>query len=150
MGRNRRFFPLDARPPAGDSAAVKFLTLLIVLAVGCPALSQAGQADPSPAAIARWIQETPAAQIVDVRTKEEFATGHLAKAVLIPWTDKDFSERAKKQLDPAKPVLVYCKSGRRSTAAAGELEKLGFKTVRNLQGGITAWAAAGQPVVKPD
>ena len=100
--------------------------------------------------MARWIQETPSAQIVDVRTKEEFATGRLAKAVLIPWTDKDFSERVKKQLDPAKPVLVYCKSGRRSTAAAGELEKLGFKSVRNLQGGINAWTAAGQPVVKPD
>ena len=100
--------------------------------------------------MARWIQETPSAQIVDVRTKEEFATGRLAKAVLIPWTDKDFSERVKKQLDPAKPVLVYCKSGRRRTAAAGELEKLGFKSVRNLQGGINAWTAAGQPVVKPD
>lgn len=144
------FFPLDARPPAGDSAAVKFLTLLITLILGCPPLARAEQADQSPAAVARWIQETPAAQIVDVRTKEEFATGRLAKAVLIPWTDKDFSERAKKELDPAKPVLVYCRSGRRSTEAAAELAKLGFKSVRNLKGGITAWTGAGLPVVKPD
>lgn len=129
---------------------MKFLTLFISLIFGFPALARAEQADQSPAAMARWIQETPAAQIVDVRTKEEFATGRLAKAVLIPWTDKDFSARVKKELDPAKPVLVYCRSGRRSTEAAAELAKLGFKSVRNLKGGITAWTGAGLPVVKPD
>jgi rhodanese-related sulfurtransferase len=104
----------------------------------------------APEAASAWLAGAPAAQILDVRTKEEFAAGHLAKAVLIPWTNKDFPERAAKELDPAKPVLVYCRSGRRSTAAAEALSKLGFTEVRNLDGGILAWQKAGKSVTKPE
>ena len=53
-----------------------------------------------------WLAATPTAQILDVRTQEEFAEGHLAKATLIPWTDKNFADRAAKELDPRKPLLV--------------------------------------------
>jgi rhodanese-related sulfurtransferase len=103
----------------------------------------------SPAQAATWLTATPKAQILDVRTKEEFSEGHLAKAALIPWTDKDFTDRAAKELNPRKPVLVYCRSGRRSTEAAAALVKLGFSEVHNLAGGIVAWQKAGMPVNKP-
>ena len=69
----------------------------------------------------------------------------LPRRVLIPWTDKDFATRAAKELDPGKPVLVYCRSGRRSAEAAAALAKLGFTDVRNLEGGILAWEKAEQP-----
>ena len=98
----------------------------------------------TPEAAATWLGKSPAVQVLDVRTKEEFATGHLAKAELIPWTDKDFTERVAKELDSAKPVLVYCRSGRRSAAAAKVLAKLGFADIRNLDGGILAWQKAGE------
>ena len=54
----------------------------------------------TPAQAETWLAATPGVQVLDVRTKEEFAGGHLAKATLIPWTDKDFADRAAKQLDP--------------------------------------------------
>ena len=87
-------------------------------------------------------------QVLDVRTKEEFATGHLANATLIPWTDKNFTDRAAKELDPRKPVLVYCQGGVRSAKAAAALVKLGFTEVRDMAGGIAAWQQAGKPTDK--
>lgn len=123
--------------------------LLQVLVLAAGPSTAAGAPDQSPAATAAWIKATPEAQILDVRAKEEFATGHLEKAKLIPWTDKNFSERAKLELDPTKPVLVYCRSGRRSTEACTALSKLGFKNLRQLDGGILAWSKDGRPLVKP-
>jgi rhodanese-related sulfurtransferase len=130
---------------------MKTLFLAFAMLVGCAGWSAAAEpVDASPAAVAAWLAETPSVQILDVRTKEEFATGHLAKAVLIPWTDKDFTTRAAKEIDPKKPVLVYCRSGRRSKAAAAALAKLGFTDIRNLEGGIIAWQKAGKAVTKPE
>lgn len=128
---------------------MKRLALILAAILPLAACSRGGtERDDSPPAIARWIKTTPDAQILDVRTKEEFATGHLDKARLIPWTDPDFAARAKSELDPSKPVLVYCRSGGRSAKAAAALTGLGFKSIRNLEGGIIAWSAAGQPVIK--
>ncbi len=62
----------------------------------------------------------------------------------------DFATRAAKELDSGKPVLVYCRSGRRSAEAAAALVKLGFADVRDLDGGILAWEKAGQPIIKPE
>lgn len=96
-----------------------------------------------------WLAKTPTAQVLDVRSHEEFATGHLAKAIVIPWGDQDFSERVAKEIDVKKPLFVYCRSGRRSTEAAAALAKLGFTEMRQLAGGILAWKAAGKPIIKP-
>ena len=130
------------------------MKLLIIACVAFAAsISQAPAAEPTavpPEAAAVWLEKTPAVQILDVRTKEEFATGHLAKALLIPWTDKDFKTRAAKELDPKKPVFVYCRSGRRSAEAAAALAELGFTTIQNLEGGIIAWQKAGKPITKPE
>ena len=128
----------------------KYIAAFVIF-IGCVGISFAAKpVEATPEAAATWLSKTPAAQVLDVRTKEEFATGHLAKAVLIPWTDKDFTERAAKELDPAKPVLVYCRSGRRSSAAAKALAKLGFVEIRNLEGGILAWQKAGKSITKPE
>jgi rhodanese-related sulfurtransferase len=105
--------------------------------------------DVKPAVATAWLKVTPAVQILDVRTKEEYAKGYIEKCRLIPCSDKDFKTRAAKELDPEKPVLVYCHSGGRSADAAVELVKLGFKDVRNLEGGIVEWRKAANPVVKP-
>ena len=115
---------------------------------GIVMVSAAEPASVSPAQADTWLAATPKAQVLDVRTKEEFAGGRLAKAILIPWTDKDFTVRAAKELDPRKPVLVYCLSGGRSAKAAAALVKLGFTEVRNLADGIAAWQQAGKPIDK--
>lgn len=87
------------------------------------------------------------AQLLDVRTQEEWNEGHLKGAKLVPLTKEGFIEKARTTLDPKKPVVVYCKSGGRSARAAKQLRDAGF-TVYDLAGGITAWTKAGKPVEK--
>ena len=127
----------------------QFLIILALL-LSCNASGTAKDAENStlvpPARAAVMLATKPAPQLLDVRTREEYATGHLKNATLIPWTDKDFKTRASKQLDPEKPVLVYCHSGRRSALASAALKKLGFKSVTGLDGGILAWQKARKPV----
>lgn len=92
-------------------------------------------------------QLTDGAQLLDVRTKEEWDEGHLKGAKLVTVTEEGFLDKAKATLDPKKGVVVYCRSGRRSAMAAEQLRAAGF-TVYDLDGGITTWKAAGKPVVK--
>lgn len=91
------------------------------------------------------IESLPNAPIIDVRTPEEFKTGHIAKAVNFNWNgDKFLSQIAK--LDKTKPVFVYCHAGGRSNAAASKMRSIGFKKVYDLSGGLTNWKAASLPV----
>lgn len=87
------------------------------------------------------------AQLLDVRTKEEWDEGHLKGATLVTVTEEGFLAKAKAVLDPKKPVVVYCRSGGRSVKATEQLRAAGF-TVYDLDGGFTAWKAAGKPVEK--
>ena len=75
--------------------------------------------------------------IIDARTEEEFAAGHIANAILIP--EYEIAERAEAEL-PNKDalILVYCRSGRRSKIASEELVKLGYTNVKEF-GGIIDW-----------
>ena len=77
-------------------------------------------------------------QIIDVRTPEEFADGHIQNAVNIDYFSKSFSVNISK-LNKQKTVLVYCAAGGRSATAAKELKKLGFKKVYDLTGGYDDW-----------
>ena len=75
--------------------------------------------------------------ILDVRTPEEFAEGHIAGAILIP--DYEIGERAERILtDKDLLILVYCRSGRRSKNAASELAALGYTNIKEF-GGINDW-----------
>lgn len=85
--------------------------------------------------------------ILDVRTAEEYAAGHIPGAVLIDVKKPDFAGRIEK-LDKSKTYLVHCRSGVRSVTACTVMEKAGFKDCYNLLGGIRAWGEAGKPVEK--
>ena len=75
--------------------------------------------------------------ILDVRTEEEFAEGHIAGAILIP--DYEITEKAESVLtDKDQQILVYCRSGRRSKNAASQLVELGYSNVKEF-GGIIDW-----------
>ena len=75
--------------------------------------------------------------ILDVRTPEEFAAGHIAGAILIP--DYEIREKAESILtDKDQLILVYCRSGRRSKNAANELATLGYTNIKEF-GGINDW-----------
>lgn len=87
------------------------------------------------------INTTTNAIILDVRTPEEFAKGHLLNAININWNDAN-SEAELKKLDVSKTYFVYCLSGGRSSDAAEFLRVNGFKDVYELNGGILKWRAA--------
>ena len=75
--------------------------------------------------------------IIDARTEEEFAEGHIKNAILIP--EYEIANRAEKELpDKEQLILVYCRSGRRSKIASEELVKLGYTNVKEF-GGIIDW-----------
>jgi len=82
--------------------------------------------------------------ILDVRTKAEYDSGHIYNATLIPVTD--LQARIGELASHLKePILVYCRSGGRSAEASGILDSNNFTQVYDMQGGITAWEAAGYP-----
>ena len=75
--------------------------------------------------------------IIDARTEEEFAEGHIENAILIP--EYEIKDRAENELpDKDALILVYCRSGRRSKIASEELVKLGYTNVKEF-GGIIDW-----------
>lgn len=80
-------------------------------------------------------------QLLDVRTPEEFSSGHIDNAANVNWNSDDFASKAEK-LDKSKPVFVYCKVGGRSAQAANKLAEMGFTKVYNLEGGIMKWDAS--------
>ena len=75
--------------------------------------------------------------IIDARTEEEFAEGHIEGAILIP--EYEIADRAEDEIpDKDALILVYCRSGRRSKIASEELVKLGYANVKEF-GGIIDW-----------
>jgi rhodanese-related sulfurtransferase len=82
--------------------------------------------------------------ILDVRAKEEFDLGHLDSAMLIP---VDELETRFGELSKDKPIIVYCRSGKRSATAAAILVSKGFSPVYDMTGGINAWTGKGYPVI---
>jgi thioredoxin len=85
--------------------------------------------------------------LLDVRTPSEYYFGHLEGATLIPLQELEerLSEIAKYK---NKAILVYCRSGNRSTVAADILIRAGFKKIYNLRPGIRGWQREDYPVVK--
>ncbi|MBS1946314.1 MAG: thioredoxin fold domain-containing protein [Bacteroidetes bacterium] len=84
-------------------------------------------------------------QLLDVRTREEYLSGHIKNTFWADWNDRtEFQSRAE-ALDKKKPIYIYCLSGARSNAAAQWLRKQGY-TAYNLNGGINAWERAGKPI----
>lgn len=91
-----------------------------------------------PAAFEQLLKEDKSMQLVDVRRPDEFAAGHIDKALLINVQDSTFIDKAGSLLDKSKPVAVYCRSGKRSKDAANKLVKEGY-TVYELDSGYLGW-----------
>lgn len=139
---------------------------LLIAAIACPAaLTVAGcqhagveeveMAAPQPTASLETIDANALAakvaagqvQLIDVRTPEEFAAGHIDGAINMPVDG--FDPDAVPEIE-GKETVLYCRSGRRSERAATILSEATGETVTHLEGGITAWEAAGEPVTAPE
>ena len=86
--------------------------------------------------------------IVDVRTPEEFAEGHIDGAVNLDVQARDF-EKKLRVLDRKKSYLVYCRTGNRSRKATVAMEALGFRSIFHMNEGIVKWKQQNLPLTRP-
>ena len=129
-----------------------FAAALIVLA-GCqkPAASSSDSGVPNVASDIKDVSPSEAqaavskaySQFVDVRTPEEYSSGHASRAVNIPL---DTLNSKLDTLEKSEPVYLICQSGNRSKKAALILKEAGFNNVLNVAGGTLAWQAANLPM----
>ena len=87
------------------------------------------------------------AVVLDVRTPEEFAAGHVPGAVNLPVNEPEFGKKLA-GLDKDKTYLVHCARGGRSATATKQMTGLGLKGLFDFSGGFVAWEKAGKPVEK--
>jgi phage shock protein E len=85
--------------------------------------------------------------VLDVRTPEEFAAGHVPGAINIPHTELA-ARVAELEGSRDSDIVVYCRTGKRAAEALGVLEKSGFKRLLHLEGDYTRWNEEKRPVVK--
>ncbi|HMU38161.1 MAG TPA: rhodanese-like domain-containing protein [Pseudomonadota bacterium] len=122
--------------------------------LGCQKVSSGGAAhasvaqDPvnlSVSQVAEILKNDPQVQLVDVRTGFEWNRGYIAGAKHIPVGD---IKARMNEIDPNRPVLLYCAAGGRSHHALEILQEAGYKNVRHMADGISGWKAAGMPTTK--
>ncbi len=135
----------------GRSAAVAAAVVAAVVLVGCGDDTTAEV----PTAVAGEVTSIDAEQaaalidadsdvlVLDVRTVDEYRTGHMVGAQNIDAGDQGLWERRTSALDRDQPTVVYCQSGRRSAEAAQRLVDAGFTQVYDL-GGIQDWFDGGE------
>ena len=129
-------------------------SLSLSLAAAEPPAPKAGKETPTAKRfrnvdVAEWetLRKNPQVVVLDVRTAEEFAEGHMPGAINLDIRGGKFAETLA-GLDKSKTYLVHCAVGGRSAKACGQMDGLKFEKVVNLSGGITAWEAAGNKPIK--
>ncbi len=85
--------------------------------------------------------------LLDVRTPQEYASGHLEYAINIDYNSSTFKQSLT-TFDKDKTYLLYCRTGNRSSNAFKIMKEMGFKKVYHMVGGIEAWTSEELPTVK--
>ena len=117
----------------------------LILLAGCSSTGSATTVNLNVSEFSQKITE-PDVIILDVRTPEEFASGHIEGALNIDFNSGDFANEITR-LNPSENYAIYCRSGSRSGQAASIMHKAGFHDVSNLNGGVIDWTDAGLPLV---
>ena len=127
-----------------------FRSMLITAALACAAVIHADEPTPKinqEALLKRIEQQDASIIILDVRTPEEFATGHIPGAVNIPYTH--LPARASQLSDAGdKDIVLYCATGVRSQLAAERMREHGYTRLLHLDGDMKAWDEKNRPKVK--
>jgi rhodanese-related sulfurtransferase len=128
------------------------LTIITIVSLLLPFAHAQAQEKPAavehvnPAEAQKLIAEKEV-RVLDLRTPEEFAAGHIADAQNIDFRAPDFEQKIA-ALEKTPRYVVHCSSGNRSSKALPLLEKHGFEHIYHLDGGFIAWEKAGLPMVK--
>jgi rhodanese-related sulfurtransferase len=127
-----------------------FFALLVLLSSWAMAQSGAAEDLITPKEAHKLLTGNNPPLLVDVRTKTEFESGHLHNALNVPLDEFTRGAYAEKIGEPAKdePVLVFCRSGRRSGIVHGILVRDGYTNVKDVKGGIIAWKEAELPILR--
>lgn len=123
----------------------KFAALLLFAIVACssPKSDEATKELLDPVAFNEKLQSEVV--LLDVRTSEEYADGHISGSANIDFKDPAFADKVS-LLDKTKEYAVYCAGGVRSAKAAEIMKANGFTKVVTLEGGIKNWKEKGMPV----
>jgi rhodanese-related sulfurtransferase len=124
-----------------------FALALSVATSGCQRGAEAEAAAISPREVLGRLDQDGAPLLLDVRTPEEFASGHVPGAVNIPY-DEVGQRSAELAAHRDQEVVVYCEKGGRAAKAAQALADAGFRSIRHLEGDMSGWRAADLPVEK--
>ncbi|MHA7942988.1 rhodanese-like domain-containing protein [Formosa sp. 3Alg 14/1] len=128
---------------------LKYILILITVLCTNLMVSQEKSTSLSVDEFSKIMSEQPELMVVDVRTPEEFDSGHLEGAINYNWKSEDFNNQIS-DLDKSKEVLIYCRSGARSAKAAEKMRSEGFTTVYELKGGLIDWKKENMSVVVPE
>jgi rhodanese-related sulfurtransferase len=93
------------------------------------------------------LSQTETNVVLDVRTKKEFAAGHIAGARNLDFNSPNFEKEISK-LDKTRIYLVHCASGHRSALACEKMKRAGFQTLIEMSAGFRGWEKAGKAVEK--
>ena len=122
-----------------------FISAILCNLLGCTAQQQKFESLDAKA-FEQVISDTSVVRL-DVRSIDEYASGHIAKAINIDVMKDDFKSKATSLLPKDKTIALYCRSGRRSKKAAGILVENGYKVIE-LNSGISGWINAQKEIVR--
>jgi len=111
-----------------------------------PALMPRGR-QATPLQATQMINRGRSTAVIDVRSADEFAAGHLRDAKNMPLADLA-TRIGELDKNKVKTVILVCQSGARADKAARQLKSAGFEDIYTLEGGVNAWSAAGLPLSK--
>ncbi|MBJ18269.1 MAG: rhodanese-like domain-containing protein [bacterium] len=124
-------------------------TYLVLLALLVVCACQAETTSSGNISADEFLAAPPAgALLLDVRTRQEFAVGHIAGAMNVPH-DELATRVSELPGGPDRTLIVYCKSGRRAGLATSVLVDAGYSKILHLEGDMNAWRAAGRPLEIP-
>ena len=123
----------------------KIISAVLCNLLGCTAQQQNFESLDAEA-FEKAISDTSVVRL-DVRSIDEYASGHIAKAINIDVMKDDFTTKATSLLPKDKTIALYCRSGRRSKKAAGILVENGYKVIE-LNSGISGWINAQKEIVR--
>jgi phage shock protein E len=123
--------------------------LLSLLAFTITACAEGERSVIQPAELEQTHSAADAPLLLDVRTPEEFASGHIEGAMLVPVAElPDRLDQLGAYKD--RGVVVYCESGGRANKALDVLQEAGFHNLVILEGSMSRWREEGLPVAKPE